>query len=426
MLEISRIRNDYDAVVDGFHKRHLPADTMLLVDEVLQQDELRKTAQAELDRLLARRNQLSKEIGSLMQQGKREEAESMKQSVADIKTAAESLQDTMNSAKERIENILLQLPNVPQAIVPQGRTADDNELFRDWKGSLPAPGDKPVPHWELGKKYRLFDFELGVKITGSGFPLYRGKGAKLQRALIRFFLDKAIDAGYEEIIPPLLVNEDTARATGQLPDKEGQMYHCTVDNLYLIPTAEVPVTNIYRDVIVQESDFPIKLTGYTPCFRREAGSYGSDVKGLNRVHQFDKVEIVQFQHPDHSDKALLEMVEHVAGILDELGLPYRIVRLCGGDLGHTSSITYDFEVFSAAQQKWLEVSSVSNFETFQTNRMRLRFRNADGQNQLAHSLNGSALALARVVAALLENYQTSDGIEMPSILIPYTGFERID
>ncbi|MCB0600617.1 MAG: serine--tRNA ligase [Saprospiraceae bacterium] len=426
MLEISRIRSDYNAVVTGLRKRNLSPETMQLVDEVLQQDDQRKMIQSELDQLLAQRNQLSKEIGSLMQQDKREEAETMKQSVADIKITAESLQEKLNSAKDRIEAILLQLPNVPQAIVPEGRSADDNEMYREWKGPLPAPGEKPEPHWELGKKYRLFDFELGVKITGSGFPLYRGKGAKLQRALIRLFLDKAIDAGYEEIIPPLLVNEDSARATGQLPDKEGQMYHCTVDNLYLIPTAEVPVTNIYRDVIVQESDFPIKLTGYTPCFRREAGSYGSDVKGLNRVHQFDKVEIVQFQHPDQSDKALLEMVEHVAGILDELGLPYRIVRLCGGDLGHTSSITYDFEVFSAAQQKWLEVSSVSNFETFQTNRMRLRFRNAEGQNQLAHSLNGSALALARVVAALLEYYQTSDGIEMPFVLIPYTGFERID
>ncbi|HFB99572.1 MAG TPA: serine--tRNA ligase, partial [Phaeodactylibacter sp.] len=316
-------------------------------------------------------------------------------------------------------------PNVPHDSVPPGNTDEDNEVFKAWGSPLPELGADALPHWELAKKYNLFDLELGVKITGSGFPLYRSKGAKLQRALINFFLDEADAAGYEEIIPPLMVNEDSARGTGQLPDKEGQMYHATVDNLYLIPTAEVPITNIYRNVILTEKDFPIKMTGHTPCFRREAGSYGAHVRGLNRVHQFDKVEIVRIEHPDNSYAVLDEMLLHVEGLLEKLELPYRILRLCGGDLGFTSALTFDFEVYSAAQKRWLEVSSVSNFETFQTNRLKLRYRDADGKTHLAHSLNGSALALARIVAALLENNQTPNGIKIPKALQPYTKFEMI-
>jgi len=324
-----------------------------------------------------------------------------------------------------LEEALYTVPNVPHESVPPGNTDEDNEVYKDWAAALPELPEGALPHWELAKQYPLFDMELGTKLTGSGFPLYRGKGARLQRALISFFLDEAARAGYEEVLPPLLVNDATARATGQLPDKEGQMYHAERDDLYLIPTAEVPITNVYRDVILQESDFPIKMTGHTPCFRREAGSYGADVRGLNRVHQFDKVEIVQIQHPDKSYETLEEMMAHVGSLLDKLELPYRILRLCGGDLGFTAALTFDFEVYSAAQQKWLEVSSVSNFETYQSNRLKLRFRDGK-QTRLAHTLNGSALALARVVAALIENNQRAEGIVIPKVLQDYTGFSRIE
>jgi seryl-tRNA synthetase len=324
-----------------------------------------------------------------------------------------------------METELLNIPNIPHSSVPAGKLETDNEVYKVWGNELPEMDQEALPHWELAKKYDLFDMELGVKITGAGFPLYRGKGAKLQRALINFFLDEADVAGYEEIIPPHLVNEASARGTGQLPDKEGQMYHATKDDLYLIPTAEVPITNMYRDMIVSEKDFPIKLTGYTPCFRREAGSYGAHVRGLNRVHQFDKVEIVRIEHPDKSYDALKDMIKHVEGLLEKLELPYRILRLCGGDLGFTSALTFDFEVYSAAQKRWLEVSSVSNFETFQTNRLKLRFKDENGKSHLAHSLNGSALALARIMAALLENNQTAEGIKIPKALQAYTRFEMI-
>ncbi|MDX1665861.1 MAG: serine--tRNA ligase [Saprospiraceae bacterium] len=334
------------------------------------------------------------------------------------------LEEEMKAAQERLAFLLFQVPNIPHPLVPPGNSEEDNEVFRDWEGELPRLDDGALPHWELAEKYGLFDLELGVKLTGSGFPVYRGKGARLERALISFFLDEATKAGYEEVIPPLLVNEDTARATGQLPDKEGQMYQIEKDNLYLIPTAEVPLTNIFRDEILEPESFPVKITGYTPCFRREAGSYGAHVRGLNRVHQFDKVEIVQIQHPDRSYDTLEEMIGHVAGVLDKLQLPYRIMRLCGGDLGFTSALTYDFEVYSAAQERWLEVSSVSNFETYQSKRLKLRFR--DGRNnRLVHTLNGSALALARVMAALLENNQSSEGIVIPDVLQDYTGFDLI-
>ena len=367
----------------------------------------------------------SKEIGSLYKSGKAQEAEASKAQVAEIKEKSTVLEQTQKEIRISIEDVLLQIPNVPHESVPAGATEDDNEVYKDWPNDLPVLSGEAKPHWELASQYNLIDFELGTKITGSGFPLYRGKGARLQRALINFFLNEATEAGYEEVMPPLLVNADTARATGQLPDKEGQMYYMPKDDLYLIPTAEVPVTNIYRDVILSEGDLPIKLTGHTPCFRREAGSYGSDVKGLNRVHQFDKIEIVQVTHPDQSYDVLYQMMDHVSRLLDKLELPFRILRLCGGDLGFTSALTYDFEVYSAAQKKWLEVSSVSNFETYQTNRLKLRFKDANGKKQLAHTLNGSALALARIVAALLENHQTTDGINIPAALVPYTGFEKI-
>ena len=351
----------------------------------------------------------------------------MRQQVNGLKDLASTLETQLENVKTSIENLLIRVPNLPHSSVPKGVGADDNEVYKAWTQPFPDLHPDALPHWELAKKYNLFDLELGVKITGAGWPLYRGKGAKLQRALIAFFLDEASNAGYEEILPPFLVNADSARATGQLPDKDGQMYHATVDDLYLIPTAEVPVTNIYRDVILDESDFPVKLTGYTPCFRREAGSYGAHVRGLNRVHQFDKVEIVRLEHPDRSYAALEEMLAHVEGLLNKLELPYRILRLCGGDMSFTSALTFDFEVYSAAQQRWLEVSSVSNFETFQSNRMKLRFRDKEGKGtRLAHTLNGSALALARIVASLLENNQTPEGIVIPKALQPYTRFTIID
>lgn len=425
MLELKRIREQKEQVLEGLRVRNYTEAQLKVIDDILEWDEKRRAAKTSLDNTLAEANRISKEIGQLIQQGKKEEAESVKSQVGKLKAESKELESILAEADKQIDELLLTVPNIPYHLVPRGKTPDDNEVFRDWTKPFPQLEANALPHWDLGKKYNLFDLELGVKLTGAGFPLYRNKGAKLQRALINFFLDQAHKAGYEEILPPLMVNAASARATGQLPDKEGQMYYVCEDELYLIPTAEVPVTNIYRDVILDPTDFPVKLTGYTPCFRREAGSYGAHVRGLNRVHQFDKVEIVRLEHPDNSYQALDEMLAHVAGLLDQLELPYRILRLCGGDMGFTSAITYDFEVYSAAQEKWLEVSSVSNFETYQTNRMRLRFRDGK-ETRLAHSLNGSALALARVVAAILENNQDEQGIRMPKVLHPYLGFERID
>lgn len=425
MLQLNFIRQNKEVVIKGLQKRNFSDDQLRIVDNILELDDNRKNIQSESDALLAQRNALSKEIGDLMKQGRRDEAEALKAQVAAAKEKADQLGVALADTKNQLEELLYQVPNIPHASVPEGKTADDNEVFKAWPKELPVLPESALPHWELAKKYNLFDLELGVKLTGAGFPVYRGKGARLERALINFFLDRAAAAGYEEIAPPLMVNADTARATGQLPDKEAQMYYVERDDLYLIPTAEVPVTNIYRDVILNESDLPVKMTGYTPCFRREAGSYGAHVRGLNRVHQFDKIEIVRLEHPDLSYQALDEMLEHVSGLLNELELPYRVLRLCGGDMGFTSALTFDFEVYSAAQQRWLEVSSVSNFETFQSNRMMLRFRDS-GQNRLLHTLNGSALALARIVAALLENNQTEAGIVIPAALRPYTGFDMIN
>ncbi len=426
MLRLNFIRENKDLVIKGLRVRNFPEDKLGIVDEVIQLDDERKQNQKELDDMRSQLNAFAKEIGHHFKKGEKDAAEALKNKVTDLKTQNSGLEERANAIDTKLTDLLLGIPNVAHHSVPKGNSDEDNEVSQDWVSELPDMGEDALPHWELAKKYNLFDFDLGVKITGAGFPLYRGKGAKFQRALINFFLDEAHEAGYEEIIPPLLVNEDTARATGQLPDKEGQMYHAVKDDLYLIPTAEVPITNIYRNVILKESDFPIKLTGHTPCFRREAGSYGKDVKGLNRVHQFDKIEIVQIQHPDKSYETLTEMVSYVEGLLKKLELPYRILRLCGGDLGFTSALTFDFEVYSAAQKRWLEVSSVSNFETFQTNRMKLRYKDANKKTQLAHTLNGSALALARIVAALLENNQTADGIVIPEVLQPYTKFKIIN
>ena len=422
MLQISYIRENKDLVINGLKKRNFKE--LELVEEAIALDEQRRLIQSKLDNALAESNKLSKEIGTLMKEGKRQEAEQAKAQTADlkeqIKQYSASLEETVNS----LNDILYRIPNIPNAIVPEGKTAEDNlTVFQ--AGEVPHLFEGALPHWELAKKYNIIDFELGVKLTGAGFPVYKDKGAKLQRALISYFLDKNTEAGYLEYQVPHMVNQDSGYGTGQLPDKEGQMYHVQIDNLYLIPTAEVPVTNIFRDVILAESDLPIRCTAYTPCFRREAGSYGAHVRGLNRLHQFDKVEIVRIEHPDRSYEALDQMVEHVKGILNELKLPYRILRLCGGDLGFTSAITYDFEVYSTAQEKWLEISSVSNFETFQANRLKLRFRNAEGKPQLAHTLNGSSLALPRVLAGILENYQTPEGIVIPEVLRKYTGFDII-
>jgi len=422
MLQISYIRENKDLVINGLKKRNFKE--LELVEEAIALDEQRRLIQTKLDNALAESNKLSKEIGTLMKEGKRQEAEVAKAQTADlkeqIKQYSASLEETVNS----LNDILYRIPNIPNAIVPEGKTAEDNlTVFQ--AGEIPHLFEGALPHWELAKKYNIIDFELGVKLTGAGFPVYKDKGAKLQRALISYFLDKNTEAGYLEYQVPHMVNQDSGYGTGQLPDKEGQMYHVQIDNLYLIPTAEVPVTNIFRDVILSESDLPIRCTAYTPCFRREAGSYGAHVRGLNRLHQFDKVEIVRIEHPDRSYEALDQMVEHVKGILNELKLPYRILRLCGGDLGFTSAITYDFEVYSTAQEKWLEISSVSNFETFQANRLKLRFRNSEGKPQLAHTLNGSSLALPRVLAGILENYQTPEGIVIPEVLRKYTGFDII-
>lgn len=425
MLQLKVIRDDKNRIVNGLRKRGWSAQQTKVINSILETDDRRRSTQKELDDLLAENKILSKQIGQLMGQGKTGEAEALKTRVAGIKEQAKQLEDQFAEVKKQLDDLLYTVPNCPHKSVPKGKTPDDNKIAKAWNKPFPSLPPDALPHWELAKKYNLFDFELGVKLTGAGFPVYRGKGAKLQRALIQFFLDEAIKAGFEEVIPPLLVNEDTARGTGQLPDKEAQMYTCERDNLYLIPTAEVPVTNILRDEILPEKSLPVKMTAYTPCFRREAGAWGAHVRGLNRVHQFDKIEIVQVEHPDRSYQTLQQMVRHVGKLLQKLELPYRILLLCGGDMGFASAKTFDFEVWSAAQQRWLEVSSVSNFETFQSNRMQLRFRDAEGKIQLAHTLNGSALALARVVAALLENNQTPEGIRIPKSLHRYTGFKVI-
>lgn len=424
MLRTSFIRENLDQLKAGLRKRNFQDEDLQIVDQAVTLDDQRKALQTELDSALASRNQLSGQIGDLFKSGQKEKAGDLRQQVAKLKETAQQLEQQLKDTQDKLRQALYAIPNMPHESVPAGNTDEDNEVFKAWDGALPQLPEDARPHWELAKEYNLFDLELGVKITGAGFPLYRGKGARLQRALINFFLDEAAAAGYEEVIPPHLVNEATATATGQLPDKEGQMYYVNEDDLYLIPTAEVPVTNVYRDVILNEEDFPIKMTAYTPCFRREAGSYGAHVRGLNRVHQFDKVEIVQIEHPEKSYETLQNMLQHVEGILQKLELPYRILRLCGGDLGFTSALTFDFEVYSAAQERWLEVSSVSNFENFQANRLKLRYRSEKG-TQLAHTLNGSALALARIYAALLENNQTDEGIVIPKVLHSYTGFTTL-
>ena len=423
MLQISVIRQNQLEVVEGLNKKNV-FEAAEKISEILKLDDQRKLWRTELEKLLTERNQFSDEVGKLYKEGKKDEAETIKAKVNALKENTASLESQLGNIEKEIDNLLYLVPNLPHSSVPYGKLPEDNEVFRPWPQELPTLDERAVPHWELAKKYNLFDLELGVKITGSGFPVYRGKGAKLQRALIQFFLDEGVNAGYEEIMPPLMVNEASATATGQLPDKDGQMYYVEKDDLYLIPTAEVPISNILRDVILDANRLPVKMCGYTPCFRREAGSYGAHVRGLNRVHQFDKVEIVQVAHPDHSYQMLNEMIEHVAKILDKLELPYRILRLCGGDMSFSSALTFDFEVYSAGQKRWLEVSSVSNFETFQSNRLKLRFKDGK-QTRLAHTLNGSALALARIVAALMENNQTDEGILIPKALIPYTGFDRI-
>ena len=423
MLQVSYIRENKEKVINGLKKRHFKE--LELIDKILELDEKRRATQTELDNILSESNKISKEIGALMKAGKKEEAENAKIKTADYKELSKNLSSKLDETSLELTQMLYRIPNIPNEIVPEGKTADDNlNIFQ--AGEIPTLFEGALPHWELAKKYNIIDFELGVKITGAGFPVYKGKGAKLQRALISYFLDKNTSAGYQEFQVPHMVNEDSGYGTGQLPDKEGQMYYVQADNLYLIPTAEVPVTNIFRDTILNENELPIQCTAYTPCFRREAGSYGAHVRGLNRLHQFDKVEIVRIEHPEKSYQALEEMVEHVKSILDELKLPYRILRLCGGDMGFTSAITYDFEVYSTAQEKWLEISSVSNFETDQANRLKLRFRNNEGKTQLVHTLNGSSLALPRVLAGILENYQTPEGIIIPEVLQKYTGFEIID
>ncbi|NJX14471.1 serine--tRNA ligase [Tamlana crocina] len=423
MLQVPFIRENKDLVIERLAKRNIDATQM--INDVITFDEDRRRLQTELDNTLAESNTLSKEIGNLYKSGEVQKANVLKEKTSQLKEASKELTEALNQKAEALNELLYKIPNVPNEIVPQGGTdADNEEVFR--AGDIPKLNQGALPHWELAKKYDIIDFELGNKITGAGFPVYKGKGARLQRALIAYFLDKNTAAGYTEYQLPHLVNEASGFGTGQLPDKEGQMYHVTADNLYLIPTAEVPGTNIFRDVVLNESDLPIGITGYTPCFRREAGSYGAHVRGLNRLHQFDKVEILRVEHPSKSYEALDGMVAHVKTILEELKLPYRILRLCGGDLGFTSALTYDFEVFSTAQDRWLEISSVSNFETFQANRLKLRFKNSDGKNELAHTLNGSSLALPRVLAGILENCQTESGIVIPEVLQPYTGFKIID
>ncbi len=423
MLELQRIRNEKEAVLEGLKKRNI--DATATITKLLEVDQEWRLSKAELEGISAELNQIAKEIGDLFKQGKQEQANAAKSKTADLKEKESTLKTKVDGLDAEMTQLLYQLPNVPNELVPAGKNELDNITVLE-VGSKRIYDFEAVPHWDLAKKYDLIDFELGVKITGAGFPIYKGKGAKLQRALITFFLEEAEKAGYEEFIPPLVVNEASGYGTGQLPDKEGQMYYVNEDDLYLIPTAEVPLTNIYRDVILPSEDFSIKMTGYTPCFRREAGSYGKDVRGLNRLHQFDKVEIVRIEHPSNSEKALEEMIDHVKGLLEKLGLHYRILRLCGGDTGFASAMTYDFEVYSAAQEKWLEVSSVSRFDTFQSTRLKLRFKTADKKTQLCHTLNGSALALPRIVASLLENHQTPEGVIVPEALRKYTGFDIIN
>lgn len=423
MLQLQNIRDHKESFIKALLKRNI--DATELFEKTLQLDERRRATQTKLDATLAESNTLSKSIGGLFKEGKAEEANALKAKTGELKTLSKTLSEELGTITQELQEVLYLIPNIPHVSVPAGSSEDDNEeVFRE--GEVPQLVENAMPHWELARKYDIIDFEMGVKVTGAGFPVYKGKGARLQRALISYFLDRNTEAGYTEIQVPHLVNAASGYATGQLPDKEGQMYHITEDDLYLIPTAEVPVTNIFRDRLLKADDFPIKYTGYTPCFRREAGSYGAHVRGLNRLHQFDKVEIVRVEHPNQSYNALDEMVAHVKTILKELKLPYRILRLCGGDLGFTSALTYDFEVFSTAQDRWLEISSVSNFETFQANRLKLRFKDAEGKRHFAHTLNGSALALPRVLAGILENYQTENGIRVPDVLVPYCGFEHID
>lgn len=422
MIEMQVIRAQTADVVERLKVKNF--DAAEIIDRILEVDGERRKTQKSLDDTLAESNQLARDIGALFKSGKRDEAEQMKERTALLKQQVKALQEILETLTAEQGKLLVQLPNLPHASVPQGKSAEDNDIVHS-EGEVPVLVPDAMPHWELAKKYDLIDFECGTRITGAGFPVYKGKGARLQRALIGFFLDSAVEAGYTEYQPPLLVNEASAYATGQLPDKEGQMYHVQLDNLYLIPTAEVPVTNFFRDMILRQEDLPVKSTAYSACFRREAGSYGKDVRGLNRLHQFDKVEVVQITHPDKSYDTLEDMVKYVSGLLRKLELPFRIARLCGGDMSFASALTFDMEVYSAAQQRWLEVSSISNFETFQSNRMKLRFRGEDGKTILAHTLNGSALALPRIVAALLENNQSPEGIRIPKALLPYTGFEVI-
>ena len=423
MLQTAFIRENREKVIQALGKRNF--DATALVDEVIALDEKRRATQVELDTVLSESNKLSRDIGELMKAGEKAKAAIIKEKTVQFKDKSKTLGETLDEVTEALTQALYKLPNTPAGIVPVGKTPEENlEVYAE--GDIPVLHEGAMPHWDLAKKYDIIDFELGNKITGAGFPVYKGKGARLQRALISYFLDKNTDAGYKEYQVPHLVNEASGYGTGQLPDKEGQMYHVGIDDLYLIPTAEVPVTNMFRDVILTENELPVLCTGYTPCFRREAGSYGAHVRGLNRLHQFDKVEIVRIEHPEKSYEALDGMVEHVKKLLQELKLPYRVLRLCGGDMGFASALTYDFEVFSTAQDRWLEISSVSNFETFQANRLKLRFRDKDGKNHLAHTLNGSSLALPRVLAGILENYQTPEGIVIPEVLRPYTGFDIIN
>lgn len=423
MLTLKVINDCPEGVIRRLAKKHFDAKD--IVSQIIELDVLRRNTQKTLDNTLAEINSLSKSIGSLMKDGKKEEAQLAREKVTELKESAKTLDETLKTTEEKIQDLLVVLPNLPHESVPEGKTSEDNLIERTG-GIIPQLAEDALPHWDLAKKYDLIDFELGVKITGAGFPVYKGRGARLQRALINFFLDNAREAGFTEIQPPYVVNAASGFGTGQLPDKEGQMYHVDLDDLYLIPTAEVPVTNIYRDVILEEKDLPIKNTAYSACFRREAGSYGKDVRGLNRLHQFDKVEIVCIEKPENSYQRLYEMVDYVQTLVEKLELPWRILRLCGGDMSFTSALTFDFEVFSAAQKRWLEVSSVSNFESYQANRLKCRYRDSDRKTQLCHTLNGSALALPRIVAALLENNQTPQGIRIPKALIPYTGFEIID